>query len=80
MEHLGASAQDLAGLTQLAMRTVAVPFTGMTASSLVIGEVLRRLHGGDGAEVASLSMTSLTEVEAVMMKAPVYSFGFMTIK
>jgi hypothetical protein len=68
------------GLTKLATRTVAVPFTGLTAACLVVGELLRRLHGGAGTEVASVSMTSLTDVEAVMGQAPVYSFGHTNAK
>ena len=39
---------DQCGLTQLASRTVGVPFVGLIAATFVISELLRRLHDGFG--------------------------------
>jgi hypothetical protein len=38
---------DECGLTQLASRTVGVPFVGLISACFAIGELLRRLHGGE---------------------------------
>ncbi len=45
---------DECGLTQLASRTVGVPFVGLIAAALAIAELLRRLHGGTAIEIASV--------------------------
>lgn len=37
---------DLCGITQLATRSVATPFVGALAATLVLAEVIRPLHGG----------------------------------
>jgi ThiF family len=37
---------DLCGITQLASRSVATPFVGVLAATLVLAEVIRPLHGG----------------------------------
>ena len=47
---------DACGLTQLASRTVGVPFVGLIAGLVVIGELLRRLHGGIALEFAAGSV------------------------
>jgi hypothetical protein len=66
---------DACGLAQLASRTVAVPFVGMAAGCLVLSELLRRLHGGHGLEVASISLLSLDDVETVTTVIAPYPFG-----
>jgi hypothetical protein len=71
---------DQCGVARLATRTVAVPFVGLTAACLVISELLRRLHGGEALEVASLSLLSLDDVETVSMEALPYEFGFVPVE
>lgn len=72
MRNAGA---DACGLTQLASRTVGIPFVGLTAGVMVISELLRRLHGGAAYEVLAGSMLALDAVEGVAQPAPVYAFG-----
>lgn len=45
-ERMAAESQDRCGVMQLAARSVATPFVGAMAAALVIGEVVRLLHGG----------------------------------
>jgi hypothetical protein len=71
--------RDNCGLTQLASRTVAVPFVSLTAGCLVLSELLRRLHGGVALEVASLSLLSLDDIEVVSSQALPYSFGHLPV-
>lgn len=71
------SGMDQCGVARLAARTVAVPFVGLTAACLVISELLRRLHGGEALELASLSLLSVEDVETVPMEASPYDFGFV---
>lgn len=49
------------GLTQIASRTIGVPFVGLTAAILAVGELLRRLHGGDAMEMVSGSLMALED-------------------
>jgi hypothetical protein len=65
------------GLTQLASRTVGVPFVGLIAATLVIAEILRRLHGGDGLELASGSVAALENFETAVMPAQPYGGGYV---
>lgn len=76
---LKASGMDACGLAQLASRTVGVPFVGKIASTLVLAELLRRLHGGRGIEVASLSTLSPDQVECVAVDVPPYQFGHVDV-
>lgn len=69
---------DQCGLAELASRTVAVPFVGLTAACLVISELLRRLHGGQATELNSLSLLSMEDVEMVIMQATPYAFGHVS--
>lgn len=71
---------DKCGLAQLASRTVAVPFVGLTAGCLVVAELLRRLHGGQAAELASVSMLAMDDIELVPTGAPPYAFGHLPVK
>lgn len=66
---------DACGLTQLASRTVGVPFVGLTAGVMVVSELLRRLHGGAAFEVLAGSALALEAVEGVAKPAPPYAFG-----
>lgn len=68
---------DACGLAQLASRTVGVPFVGMFAASLVVAELLRRLHGGVAFDVVSASLTSLDDAEVSGRPAPLYDQGFV---
>jgi hypothetical protein len=70
---------DTCGVAQLASRTVAVPFVGLTAASLAMAEFLRRLNGGQALELASLSMLSLEDIETVHVEAKPYAFGHISI-
>jgi hypothetical protein len=73
------SGMDQCGVAQLASKTVAVPFVGLTAACLVVSELLRRLHGGEALELASLSLLSVDDVEAVPMVSSPYEFGHVPI-
>ena len=69
------SGADACGLTQLASRTVGVPFVGLIAGVMVIAELLRRLHGGLAIELAAGSVSALEAMEMVAMPAVPYAFG-----
>ena len=70
---------DACGLTQLASRTVGVPFVGLFAGALVIGELLRRLHGGEALAVVSGSAATLADVESWQMAANPYCSGHVPV-
>lgn len=76
MKEAGA---DACGLTQLASRTVGVPFVGLIAGVLVIAELLRRLHGGVALELAAGSASALEALETVVMQADPYAFGHVPV-
>jgi hypothetical protein len=76
MKEAGA---DACGLTQLASRTVGVPFVGLIAGVLVIAELLRRLHGGVALELATGSTSALNALETVPMQAGHYAFGHVPV-
>ena len=68
-------------MTRLASRTVGVPFVGVIAGCLVISELLRRLHGGQAIELASVSAAVLQDVETIMRPtATPYEFGHVNAK
>jgi hypothetical protein len=73
--NLRRNGMDQCGLVQLATRTVGVPFVGLIAAGLAIGELLRRLHGGPAFEVIAGSAASLTDVEAAAIAAEPYGYG-----
>jgi hypothetical protein len=70
---------DRCGLTQLASRTVGVPFVGLIAACFVISELLRRLHGGVAMELISASAAALEDIEAVSMHVSPYEFGHVIV-
>ena len=67
---------DACGITQLALRTIGVPFVGLLAGLLGVSEILRRLHGGLALELASGSVSALADIETVGNPAGVYQYGF----
>jgi hypothetical protein len=69
------SGLDTCGLAQLASRTVGVPFVGLIAAALAVSELLRRLHGAEGMEVASGSALNLNDIECVRLPFSPYAFG-----
>jgi hypothetical protein len=71
------SGLDTCGLAQLASRTVGVPFVGLIAAGLAVSELLRRLHGAGGVEVASGSALNLDDVECVRLPFSPYAFGHL---
>jgi hypothetical protein len=67
---------DACGLTQLASRTVGVPFVGLVAAGLGVAELLRRLHGGQALEFVTGSLSSPEDFEAGTLTACPYEHGF----
>ncbi len=57
---------DICGLITLASKTVGVPFVGLTAATLAIAELLRRLHGGEHVDVMSVSLSAPDDREVVI--------------
>jgi hypothetical protein len=68
---------ETCGLTQLASRTVGVPFVGLIAACLVLSEVLRRLNGGRAFELVSGSATALGDIETIGTTCGPYAFGHL---
>jgi hypothetical protein len=58
-ERLRSEGMDQCGLTMLAGKAVGAPFVGAVAASLVIGEVLRLLHGAQLDQVIDLDLTAI---------------------
>jgi hypothetical protein len=61
-EELG---EDVCGRAKLAGKSVAVPFVGVTAATLVIAEAIRLLHDGPAYSDIKLSLSDLTNVSAI---------------
>lgn len=76
-QALKQAGMDGCGLTQLASRTVGVPFVGLIAACLTIAEVLRRLHGGAALEFLSTSACALDDVENGILPAQPYAHGYV---
>lgn len=74
-QALSDSGLDDCGLTQLASRTVGVPFVGLSAAALAIAELLRRLHQGPAFELVSISTAALEDVETLETQSSPYAFG-----
>jgi hypothetical protein len=68
---------DACGLTQLASRTVGVPFVGLIAAAMVVAELLRRLHGAAGLELVSGSVAALEDIETAYLPTRPYAGGFV---
>jgi hypothetical protein len=74
--HALASAErGTCGLTELASRTVGVPFVGVIAGCLTIAELLRRLNGGVAMEFMTGSTAALGDVEYGEMPVGPYEHG-----
>lgn len=76
-QALKQAGMDGCGLTQLASRTVGVPFVGLIAACLTIAEVLRRLHGGAALEFLSTSASTLDDIENGTLPAQPYAHGYV---
>lgn len=76
-QALKEAGMDKCGLTQLASRTVGVPFVGLIAACIGIAELLRRLNGGIALEFAAGSVSSL-EFEFGSIEASAYSHGHLS--
>ena len=70
---------DACGITQLASRTIGVPFVGLLAGLLGVSEILRRLHGGHSLELASGSVSALADIETVVGSKEIYAHGFLPV-
>jgi len=57
--------EDICGRTELAGKSVAVPFVGATAATLVVAETLRVLHGGPAYLGIKLSLSDPNSVSAI---------------
>jgi hypothetical protein len=57
---------DICGLLTLASKAVGVPFVGLIAGTLVIAELLRRIHGGEQIDVVSMPLSSPDDREVVV--------------
>lgn len=77
---LESEGMDKCGLTQLASRTVGVPFVGLIAACLGIAEILRRLNGGIALEFAAGSVAAIEDFEFGAMEGSVYSHGHTDAK
>lgn len=71
---------DDCGLAQIASRTIGVPFVGLTASILAVGELLRRLHGGGAMELVSGSLMALDDTQAFNGAPEPYAHGHADIR
>lgn len=69
---------DRCGLTQVASRSIGVPFVGLMAGLLVISELARHLHEGPLHQVISGSLLSLADLEIVPMQRSPYAYGHVT--
>lgn len=78
-EALKKKGVDRCGLTLLASRTIGVPFVGLTAAILAVGELLRRLHGGGAMEVVSGSLIALEDTVAFTCAPEPYAHGHIDI-
>jgi len=56
-----------------------VPFVGLTAAILAVGELLRRLHGGGAMEVVSGSLMALEDTVAFTCAPEPYAHGHVDI-
>ncbi|MGX7896046.1 hypothetical protein [Tsuneonella sp. HG222] len=70
---------DRCGLTQLASRTIGVPFVGLTAATMAVGELLRRLHGGGAMELTSGSLMALDDIDNFNGAPEPYGSGHLDV-
>jgi hypothetical protein len=67
---LEAQSGDRCGVEMLASRTVATSFVGVAAACLVIGGLLRELHGGEALELVDLSLRDPQRITLLGAKDP----------
>lgn len=77
-QELKRSCMDPCGLTQLASRTVGVPFVGLVAGCLVISELLPPSPWWTSPGIPVRFYCSLYDIEAGFSKPP-YSFGLVMV-
>ena len=65
-EELG---EDVCGRAELAGKSVAVPFVGVTAATLVVAEIIRLLHDGSAYSDIKLSLSDLRNVSATSKRS-----------
>jgi hypothetical protein len=68
-------ALDRCGVTLLAGKAVGAPFVGAVAASLVVGEVLRLLHGGHLHQLVDLDLQSIEHRSVVAQAKPLAAFN-----
>jgi hypothetical protein len=74
------STTDQCGMVMLANQAVAAAFVGMVAACLAVSEPLRRLHGGAGIDVVSLSLGLPNPRGLACSSAQVASFGSVPVR
>ncbi len=79
-QDLKSKGMDRCGLTQLASRTIGVPYVGLTAAVLAVGELLRRLHSAPATDVISGSLDALDDLERCAGTAQPYGHGHIHIE
>jgi len=67
---------DACGLAQMASRSIGVPFVGVMSASLVIAELLRRLHSRQAYQVISGSVLALSDLDVSPIQVGPYGFGY----
>lgn len=78
-QALKKSGLDSCGLTQLASRTVGVPFVGLIAGCVAIAELLRRLNGGIALEFFTGSTVALLDGEFGELQKGPYEHGHVNV-
>ena len=66
---------DQCGMTLLANKAVGAPFVGVAASCLVVGEILRLLHGQSRSSQIDLDLLSLDQRSVLMTEQLLNSFN-----
>ena len=79
-QALASAERGTCGLTELASRTVGVPFVGVIAGCLTIAELLRRLNGGVAMEFLTGSTAALGDVECGEMPVGPYEHGHVAVE
>jgi hypothetical protein len=61
----GELGDDVCGRAELAGKSVAVPFVGVTAATLAVAEIIRLLHDGPAYSDIKLSLSDLSNISAI---------------
>ncbi|MGD9786052.1 MAG: hypothetical protein AB7E80_15700 [Hyphomicrobiaceae bacterium] len=78
-QSLKAQGLDVCGLTQLASRSVGVPYVGLTAAAFGLSELLRRLHGGEACQSIVGSIVDPDAIETVSLSNGPYAYGYVEV-